>query len=268
MLIKNVKEENYMMARQDDMLIFLHILKTGGSTLQAILQKQYSEWILTNENEKVLNNETIKELLIEHKIEKVNCLFGHFPYGVHNQFTKPYKYITFLREPVDRVISLYYYIKNTKEHSMYHALQEVSLQEFIFREDYKHLVCNHQTGFLSGEFSLITGYKNKPSLSLAIQNITKDFATVGIMEMYEESLYLMKQNFKWSEQVFNYSKQNVNKSRPLREQIPQELISQIVELNKLDGELYSFAKKRLLEALKKLTPLEKEQLANFKQSVH
>lgn len=257
-----------MIDDNDDMLIFLHILKTGGSTLQAILQKQYSEWILTNENENVLNKETIKELLIENNVEDVKCLFGHFPYGIHEQFLKPYQYITFLREPVDRVISLYFYIKNTKGHSMYNSLQEVSLEEFISREEYRHLVYNHQTGYLSGECSLITGYKNNPDLSLAIQNITKDFNVVGIMEMYEESLYVMKKNLKWSEEVFNYSKQNVNKNKPLREKIPLELISKIEELNLLDRKLYNFSKERLTEAINKLTPLEKKHLADIKQLSH
>jgi len=148
-----------MIDSNNNMLIFLHILKTGGSTLQSILQKQYSEWILINENEKVLNNEKTNKLLIEKNIEDVKCLFGHFPYGIHKQFFKPYQYITFLRDPVDRVISLYYYIKNTKGHSMYNSMQEVSFEEFVSREEYQHLVSNHQTGYLSGECSLITGYK-------------------------------------------------------------------------------------------------------------
>lgn len=254
-----------MINSNDNMLIFMHILKTGGSTLQAILQKQYSEWILTNENEKVLNNETIKELMLEKNIENVKCVFGHFPFGVHNHFSTPYQYITFIRDPVERVISLYYYIKNTKGHSMYNDLQEVSLEEFVSRKEYKHLVRNHQTGYLSGECSLITGYENVPNLSLAIQNIRKDFAVVGIMEMYEESLYLMKQKLKWSEQIFNYSIQNVNKNKPLREQIPLEIIGQIEELNILDRELYNFAKEWLIKAINKLTPVEKTQLTNFKQ---
>lgn len=257
-----------MIDHNDNILIFLHILKTGGSTLQAILQKQYSEWILANENENVLNKETIKELLIKKNVEGVKCLFGHFPYGVHEQFLKPYQYITFLREPVDRVISLYFYIKNTKGHSMYNSLQEVSLEEFIAKEEYKHLVYNHQTGYLSGECSLITGYKNKPNLSLAIKNITEDFNVVGIMEMYEESIYLMKQNLNWSDDVFNYSKQNVNKKKPLREKIPREIISKIEELNLLDIKLYNYSKELLKESIHKLTPIEKEQLAKFKQKTH
>ena len=257
-----------MVDNNNSMLIFLHILKTGGSTLQSILQKQYSKWILINENEKVLNKQTINELLIENNMEDVNCMFGHYPYGIHKHFFRSYQYITFLREPVERVISLYYYIKNTKGHSMYNSMQKVSLDEFVSREEYKHLVCNHQTGYLSGECSLITGYINNPNLPLAIQNIENDFTVVGIMEMYEESLYLMKQNLKWSEQVFNYSKQNINKNKPLKEQIPLEIIRKIEELIILDRKLYTYSKERLIEAINNLPPIEKDQLANFKNTIN
>ncbi len=94
-------------------VIFLHIPKTAGSSLNSIIRRQYksSEFFHVNS----INNE--KEMiskLIEIKDSK-KIIFGHHSFGLHKYLDINTKYITLLRNPIDRIISIYYYIGGVKK---------------------------------------------------------------------------------------------------------------------------------------------------------
>ena len=57
---------------------------------------------------------------------------GHMPYGVYRFSNQRVSYFTFLREPIDRVVSAYYYVKRTTEHPMHHRVAAgMSLLQYI-----------------------------------------------------------------------------------------------------------------------------------------
>ena len=37
---------------------------------------------------------------------------GHMPFGIHKRLPQDYTYITFLRDPIERVVSAYYFARN------------------------------------------------------------------------------------------------------------------------------------------------------------
>ncbi len=86
-------------------LIFLHIPKCGGATLQSIIRRHLSkaETFIT-----VPPWEKSKALLLgltEYQRNSIKFLTGHFSYGIHEAIPSPATYITMLRNPVDRIIS-------------------------------------------------------------------------------------------------------------------------------------------------------------------
>lgn len=88
---------------------FLHIPKTAGQTLQGWLEEVYGTEHLLVWNPRPLWRlaQTHRELatLLEER-PGVQAVAGHFPYGVHTVLgDRPYRYVTFLRDPVDRWIS-------------------------------------------------------------------------------------------------------------------------------------------------------------------
>jgi hypothetical protein len=229
-------------------VIFMHIPKTGGLTLRGILDDQY----FTHERyrfPKTNPNQFYK--LTNNKLNSINCLYGHFKYGIHPTLTKPFTYITLLRDPVERVISTYYFILQNPKNRMYKTVKKMTFEEFIASDLLP--ISNHQTRFVSG--------KTNPDLELAKQNIKKHFAQVGITERYAESIFLMSKQLGW--QNVQYTKQNITKHRLKQNDFSKETIQLVRKKNILDLKLYNYAKQLLQNKIKGLSPADKAQLANF-----
>ncbi|MCX7417736.1 MAG: sulfotransferase family 2 domain-containing protein [Planctomycetia bacterium] len=87
---------------------YLHIPKTAGQTLHRWLNLVYGpEHTLGWDPQSFGLPEIQRELatLLEERPD-VQAVAGHFPYGVHEVLgDRPHRYVTFLRDPVDRWIS-------------------------------------------------------------------------------------------------------------------------------------------------------------------
>ena len=251
--------------RNNEVFIYVHIPKTGGQTLGKILDEQYQ----ISEVLKYKQPETMESLLSTASKEKatkigcyvehlesylkqnpggdanIGCIYGHMHFGMHHYLTKPYTYFTVLRDPVDRVVSHYYYFLGKG-----HFKQETSFEEFITRDKF----FNFQTRYLAG---------GNPDLETAKANIDTYFPIVGITELFDETLFLMKKHFGWDNIV--YTKKNVTAKRPPKEQISQEILDLIVQHNKMDIELYQYARNKLEEKIKALDPSSKKELQAYKK---
>jgi len=94
-------------------LIFLHIPKNGGTTLNTIINRKYKKDAIFNIVEVNHERPNIPEFknLPQNEREKIKVLKGHLQFGLHTYLPGPSKYVTLLRKPEDRIYSYYQYVK-------------------------------------------------------------------------------------------------------------------------------------------------------------
>src|SRR4030095_15973884 len=122
---------------------------------------------------------------------------GHLYFGAHAFLSQPCTYLTMLRDPVDRVISHYNYVRHQPSHYLYHEACRMSLRdyvEFCGRQEPN----NDQTRLLAGERNVPNfGQCSEEMLNIAKRNLADHFAVVGLTEEFDRSLIIMKRVFKW-----------------------------------------------------------------------
>jgi len=97
---------------KDYLYIFLHLPKTGGTT--------FSQHIENNlKNKEIFSTSRLRYDLVDSKIDKnkIKVVLGHASYyGIHKLFpNKIPRYIVFLRDPAERLVSSYNFEMRTKK---------------------------------------------------------------------------------------------------------------------------------------------------------
>ncbi|MEM6612585.1 MAG: sulfotransferase family 2 domain-containing protein [Cyanobacteria bacterium P01_C01_bin.72] len=221
-------------------IVFLHIPKAAGTTLKDILYRQYStdEIYELDAKQFIQSQENFKQLDSTKKA-KITILMGHMYFGLHEFINSPAAYITMLRNPIERVISYYHFVKKLPSHEDYELIKtnNISIQEYC--QMGRQNMCNGQTRFLSGTSESETC--NYDTLAVAKQNLQHNFAVVGIQERFDESLLLLHQKLGWNKMPFYY-RRNTNRSNSYsRLEISADALSIIRKHNELDLELYEYA---------------------------
>src|SRR6059058_5429994 len=92
-------------------LIFLHIPKTAGTTLNRIIEWQYSPFeIFTMDPYRIRATPERLKRLPERRRRRLRMVRGHMLYGIHEFLPQGATYFTMLRDPVARALSTYYFI--------------------------------------------------------------------------------------------------------------------------------------------------------------
>ncbi len=247
-----------MRAMDDKAVIFLHLPKTAGTTLNRIIEWQYSPLaIFTMDPYRIRATPERLQKLSERRRRSLRMVRGHLYFGVHEFLPQGATYFTMLREPVARFFSSYYFIQRRPLHPMHHKVTT----ERIGVEDFLRLTPRRQ----NLQCSMISGIKNDGTsderlLEVAKENLAKSFSVVGIAERFEESLMLMATTYGW--EIPFYENRKVSKTKP---KVDPGAVEMIREHNRLDLELYDFGKSLFAESLRKNEAAVREGLEALRQ---
>jgi hypothetical protein len=232
----------------DNLLIFLHIPKTAGSTLNHILARQYpAQATYSIDGDKVQTSYDELRSLPEEQKRQLACVKGHMPFGIHSNFSQQSTYITFLRDPANWVRSYYLFILNIPTHPFYRDVAACQGIEAFCELLTAWGMNDFQTRILVGTNrpdDIMPPYDPLPEnpLATAIQHIEAHIPVVGLSEQFDESLMLMKKRFRWRN--VHYLRQNVTSRNPAF-RLSEQQKGLIYRNNPLDCSLYAYARNRL-----------------------
>ena len=233
-------------------LIFLHLHRTGGTTLFFIMKRYFDADTIhrIDETKKTKKNSTEYFLNLPQKQrDRIKLLRGHMPFGLHAYFSHPCDYITILRDPAERIFSEYsrFIMWPDRSHiKNFEKLDGMTFKDFI--NSRLVAVNNYQTSVLSGnwkgqyEEAEPLGWE---ALEKAKDNLIRYFKMVGTTDRHDETILVLAKKFGWKNYYY-FEKKNISKRD---NSIPEECRKIIADRNKLDIELYNFAGRMLDEAI-------------------
>jgi hypothetical protein len=251
--------------------LFLHIPKCGGTTITHVIYQQchsasreprrskywhrgvyfYPAGLFSKPS--APSNPEVARMLSRADLRAV---VGHFAFGIHQHVPAPSLYVTALRNPVSRILSLY-------DELRVHNHLDMTLEQFVLNPPYN--IHNDQTRRIAGSAAL-ENEKKEDIFQIAMKNLKHHFAVVGLTEKMDETICLMKQSFGWQGHHLYYPK-NVTIDRTDRQAISSELIQVIAEQNELDIRLYSWAEQLLKQVVEEKGTDFQSELQSYKDSI-
>jgi hypothetical protein len=179
--------------------------------------------------------------LPRHRLDNLDFLCGHVDYGIHEHIGRPCVYLAFLRDPVDRVMSHYYFIRNSARHRYREQANAMSLIEFI-ESGLRPRMNNCMVRMISG-LGAKYGECGESMLDRALENLSRHYVFLGITERFDESLAALSNLFGWP--PAEYENRVVSVNRPAVSEAPAEDVRVIRKYNELDIGLYERLKNSL-----------------------
>ena len=178
------------------MFAFVHMMKTAGQTVRAILRKNFGTRhcdFLVNEQARISDWEWVQKCY-----PRLESVGGHsvMPHGEFDRIFQNTQYFTYLRDPIKRCLSHYQYIIERGS----------PVDEF---PDWILSQRNYQTRFLCGQ----------EDADLAIEILQEKVGMIGLVERFNESLLLWKH---WTERPnmdVTYRSVNVARSNRLKHEL-------------------------------------------------
>ena len=230
------------------LIIFTHIPKCAGTSLRESLIKNNINNSLIYRPEKGIRG------IIGYK-QDFAYMVGHWPYGTENLIS-PFNparhrkkiYITILREPLDHMISFFYFQKQLGRKSLF----KKKIDEYDIVSFYQNnpAACNLQTKFTAGlfleRFCRYTIFQRGSYLQLlsAKKNLIHNYPYVCQFEKLDIDLKNIALDLNL-DFCSVYDQTTKTRNRPASDKIDQDIIDQLMQYNRLDFQLYKYAQNNI-----------------------
>jgi FkbM family methyltransferase len=238
---------------------FLHIPKTAGTTLNRFLDQEiYGIESVYQSNWHGLVRAAQEDLA------QFRLFHGHLYGSFFHAHPGPLRYVTFIRDPIERALSHYGHVMRDERHYLHALARRLgSFGAYLGHPETRPTVVNFQVRALGwnvdpyahasrlseaelDEFQLErwleTSAPDVPDamlLDAALKRL-EQFCFVGITERFDTSVRLLCETFGWPLPL-DLEARNVNADRLRREDLPAGVLGDLIEANQADLALYGQA---------------------------
>lgn len=250
-------------------IVFLHIPKTGGTTLRATLRYKYPSQTVTVHD--LSDPKEAMDRIPDDDLRAARAVTGHLLYGVHHHIPQDCDYVAVLREPVARTVSAYNYILGHPAHWFHDELVRSGMGLEEFAGSGSGPPDNMQTRVIAGsrDGELVRRgpdrHLERTELGIDMLEAAKRhldrFLVVGLTESFDESFILVRRALGWKLPM--YASRRITQRR--RSEPPStEAVELIRERNQLDIELYAYARELFSLAVERQGSSFRREVAAFK----
>jgi len=266
------KMANMKKEQKNPIYLFMHVPKCGGSTFVKHIKSNFKKeetlnlYPLQEVHHKVPGYEHLKrpgdvknylQLLEDTKKDNIKVIYGHNVfYGIHEYFSKPSRYVTFLRHPVARILSDYnmgLYLFDLFKKGLINDDQQKTLNRRYFigssgkMRPFEEWIDSARTGVNHAVFFLhARGFLDKQIIEdmtrehlEATKKLLEKFYFVGITENFNEDAAFLYGKLG----IRNFCENHNVAPRYYLQKNDKKMIDLIISKNQLDAELYEHAKK-------------------------
>ena len=222
---------------QPQTVIFMHMPKAGGSTMNHIVDWNYDTIFSLAHYNRI----PAFIALPEDKKRRIDCVKGPIFYGIHRYLPQECTYITLIRHPVQRVISQYYYDFRRKRR-LGQRVPNWTIEKYLEIAPFHP---TYQLRLLVGGAdieSVLHDPLPKNAIAIARQHLAEHFAVAGVTDYYDETLLLMKHALGWTRAF--YARQNIDEFRESRNPLPAITMQLLEHECAAEMELYEFVKQQ------------------------
>ena len=249
---------------------FLHIPKTAGTTFHTFLASRFAE-------DEVCPAHTWHDLvaLSAEQIGGYSFIWGHFYAYLHRHVPQPLRYVTFLRDPVERALSHYGHVMLHDDHYLHQRAREVGdFGAYLRDPELLTTVNNFQVKSFALDLdphAIVSALPTTERDTLEVERRLETAAAplsdaamlaiakcrleqmcfIGITERLDESLALLCHKFGWQRPA-QIESRNANAGRLRASAISASDLELLRELNAADHELYEFANRLFAGELERM----------------
>lgn len=225
-------------------VVFLHIPKTAGTSLISLLSRSFDRDKIYRFN----SGDLQITFGTPDTYKNHDLVIGHVPVNFLSDFKESITLLTFLRHPVDRIISLYNFYKHLPENRIHgdmatfkcNAANKLSIREYC-NLDHPYVI-NETNNGMSRMLSSRSGYGKDLSNEELFEDARDNLVSMkfGIVEDYEKSVDYIMHSLGLAPSL-SIPKLNRTSSRPKLNEISIDDYETIINRNLVDMALYKFA---------------------------
>jgi Sulfotransferase family len=248
--------------QSNEILMFFHIPKTAGTSLAAILAKQFRPSAILQVAEtqyprvqkhlhrvahRVMSKKEYLEIknIPDYQLGHYKLIRGHLLFDPPIFQTRRMAYMTMLRHPIERLFSLYQHVHSIHDNSLYEEIKSLSFEAALELERFQIEARDQMTAYILRRKPV-----NQKDIEEAYTKL-EQMHFIGITEYFETSMHLLHYTFGWK---YHAQETRLNSSliKVDRSQLSPQTYERLQDLTRFDQMFYDYGVRIFNERCRKM----------------